>query len=204
MNQLEHIQPILPQTEYEKLIAIEQEITDAWNKRQIFRTETEAEYSVLNDYKFPTNASKYWQSVREQMVHFDELVRLSFNLRRKKIDLAECLKDLEQAERYKKERLEIDKDELLFDIKCLELYAKDRVREIMMWSHFKKKYNDGSFDDKNVNTHQKESLFRSVLNRAQLAQNVSTEESLSINGILNMLKDEPVNKNFIENIKEKK
>jgi len=39
----------------------------------------------------------------------------------------------------------------------MELVAKDRMRELSMWSKLKKEFNDGTFDDKNVNTHQLES-----------------------------------------------
>lgn len=202
MEQLKPIQNILPTEEFEKLNAIKDEITDAWHKRQIFRTDTEARYAVLNDFKFPTNASKYWQSVREQMVHFDELVRLSFELRRNRIKLAEVEEELETAQKFQKQRLEVDRDELLFMIKSGEQVAKDRVREVMQWSAIKKEVNDGSFDDKDVNTHQKQSLFESVLNRARVApKDISAEERLSINGILTMLSKEEVNQAFIKKLK---
>ena len=39
------------------------ELRDTWTKKQIFRTETEMRFSVLNDYKYPTKAAKYWQCV---------------------------------------------------------------------------------------------------------------------------------------------
>jgi len=73
------------------------------------------------------------------------------------------------------------------------------------WSVIKKEVNDGTFDNKNVYSHQKESLFRSVLNRANAANpnQLSAEEKLSIQGILHMLKDEPVNKVFIEKLEKK-
>ena len=43
-----------------------EELRDTWTKKQMFRTQTEMEFSVLNDAKYPTNAAKYWQCVREQ------------------------------------------------------------------------------------------------------------------------------------------
>lgn len=214
MNQLQPIQSILPAEEFSKLNDIKEELTDAWYKNQIFRTETEARYSVLNDFKFPTKASKYWQSVREQMVHFDELTRLSFDMRRKEIDIRE-IKDkmapLHSSYRTSDstlneyQRLEIDLNEALFAIASMKRVAKDRVREVMQWSKFKKQFNDGSFDDKDVNTHQKESLFRSVLNRANASKpdNLSPEERLSIHGLLHMLKDEEVNKVFLASLEKK-
>lgn len=198
MNQLKPIQDVLPE-ECKELEAIKEELEDAWHKRQIFRTETEARYSVLNDFKFPTNAGKYWQCIREQMVHFDELTMLSFNLRRDEISLRETEEKLKDAVGYEKERLIVDRDELLFKIASGKNVAKDRVREVMQWSKFKKEFNDGSFDDKNVNTHQKESLFRQVFNRKQTApKDISAEERLSIDGILYGLKDYEPNRKTLE------
>jgi len=197
MNQLKHIIALNPELE-----AIKDELHDAWHKRQIFRTDTEARFAVLNDFKFPTNASKYWQAVREQTVHFDELVTLTFSLRRKKIDLQEVEEKLKSAIGFDKDRLLVDKDELLFYIASGEQVAKDRVREIMQWSKIKKEVNTGDFDDKNVNTHQKESLFKSVYNRAAVAPaDISAEERLSLQGMLHALKDEPVNREFVAKLK---
>lgn len=197
MNELNKI--IAQNPELEK---IKDELNDAWHKRQIFRTDTEARFAVLNDFKFPTNAAKYWQAVREQTTHFDELVTLNFNLRRKEIDLQEVEEKLKSAIGFEKERLLIDKDELLFNIAAGNQVAKDRVREIMQWSQIKKEVNNGTFDDKDVNTHQKESMFKSVVNRAQCApKDISAEERLSIQGMLHGLSQEEVNKEFVEKLK---
>ena len=101
-----------------ELNAIQDELLDAWQKNQIFRTETEARNAVLNDLKFPTKASKYWQSIREQMVHFSEAMMLSFDIKRKKIDLAEVqgklFRDREGVDKlsnFERQRLEIDRDQ---------------------------------------------------------------------------------------------
>jgi len=204
MNTLKPIKDILPIEEFSKLKEIQEELDDAWHKRQVFRTDTEARYSVLNDFKFPTKASKYWQSVREQCVHFDELMRLSFNMRRKEIEQRENADKLKNASGYELDKLHVDKDEIAFDLASMRQVAKDRVREVMQWSQIKSEVNDGSFDDKNVNTHQKESLFKSVLNRAQVApKDISAEERLSIEGILHMLKDAPENKELVDQLKKK-
>lgn len=191
MDQLRVMADILPETEFKEIEAIKDELHDAWHKRQVFRTETEARVGVLNTFKYPTKAAKYWQSVREQTVHFDELVRLSFEMRRKKIELAQVEEKIEKAHGHEKALLEVDRDELLFNIKSGDQVAKDRVREVLQWSKIKKELDDGSFDTKNVNTHQAESLRASVSNRAKIATpDISTEEKLSIAGILHTLKEE--------------
>lgn len=205
MDFLKQIGSILPQKEKEKLLSIKDEIHDAWHKKQIFRTETQARYAVLNSFKYPTKASRYWQAVREQMVHFDELILLSFRIRRKEIELREVEQKIKKADAgsFEYEKLLVDRDELLFRIKTGYRVAQDRVREIMQWSLLKKENNDGSFDDKDVNSHQKESLFQSVYNRAQITS-LTSEEQLSVNGILYGLASEPKNRQFLEQQKEKK
>lgn len=208
MNNLSQLKAILPTDEFSQIEAIKKEIEDAWHKKQIFRTETEARYAVLNDLKFPTKASKYWQAVREQMVHFEELVRLSFEMQRKKLDIEDIEESIDATADKKStayRRLLIDQDEAYYTLRSMELIAKDRVREVMQWSQIKHEVNDGSFDDKNVNTHQKETLFKSVLNRAHNSDpsQLSSEERLSIQGILHMLKDEPVNKKLISELEKK-
>ena len=58
------------------------ELRDTWTKKQMFRTETEARFSVLQDNRYPTKAAKYWQCVREQSSYLDNLMTLSFDYRR--------------------------------------------------------------------------------------------------------------------------
>lgn len=191
METLKYMETVLPLSEFNKLKEMSGELTNAWNKRQIFRTETEARFCVLNSYKFPTKASKYWQSIREQTVHFNELVILSFELRRNKIKLNKIEEKLKESTGHEKDLLEIDRDELLFSISSLNQIAKNRIREIEQWSLIKKELNDGSFDDENVNTHQKESLFKLVINKSQsMPENLSCEDKLSIEGLLHDLSKE--------------
>ena len=47
----------------------------------------------------------------------------------------------------------------------MQLVASHRMREVTEWSHFKKIYNDGTFDDKNVDTHQLLSYKKIMKNR---------------------------------------
>ena len=63
-----HLNNILDPEDLKSFNVIIDELRDTWTKKQIFRTETEARISVLQDAKYPTKASKYWQYVREQNV----------------------------------------------------------------------------------------------------------------------------------------
>ena len=58
----------------------------------MFRTETEMRFSVLSDNKYPTKAAKYWQSVREQNTHFENLVHLSFDARKNEVEIRKTTK----------------------------------------------------------------------------------------------------------------
>jgi hypothetical protein len=136
-----------------------EELRDTWTKKQIFRTETEMKVAVLDDGRYPTRASKYWQCVREQNVFLENLMSLSFDYRRNEAKIKQLEKKLEtETDEYKKELYQIDLDEKVYGKANMELVARDRLREIKLWSKFKLEYDDGSFDTKNVNSHQFESL----------------------------------------------
>ena len=76
---------------FKKLIP---ELQDTWMKKQMFRTETEMRFSVLSDNKYPTKAAKYWQSVREQNTHFENLVHLSFDARKNEVEIKKLQRDI--------------------------------------------------------------------------------------------------------------
>ena len=143
-----------------------EELRDTWTKKQIFRTETEMNFSVLNDYKYPTNASKYWQCVREQNVYLEQLMQLSFEYRRNDVKIKKLEKKIEEEkDTLKIELFEIDLDEKRFNKASMELTAKDRMREIKLWSKIKKDNDDGTFDKQDVNTHQLEAYHKIMINR---------------------------------------
>ena len=142
------------------------ELRDTWTKKQIFRTETEMRFSVLNDMKYPTKASKYWQCVREQNVYLENLMSLSFEYRRTDAKLKKLRKKLEkETDEIEKELIQIDIDEATYGKANMQLTAKDRMREIRLWSQLKKENDDGTFDKQNVNTHQLESYHKIMINR---------------------------------------
>jgi hypothetical protein len=153
-----HLNNLLEQQDLTDFKGMVDELRDTWTKKQMFRTETEARFSVLQDNRYPTKGAKYWQCVREQSSYLDNLMTLSFDYRRNeaKITWLEKKIDKEQDE-YKKTKYEIDLDECRFAKASMEKTAKHRMREIKMWSKLKGEFNDGSFNDKDVNDHQLES-----------------------------------------------
>ena len=154
-----HLNNLLEPEDLSSFKGMVEELRDTWTKKQIFRTETEMKVAVLDDGRYPTRASKYWQCVREQNVFLENLMSLSFDYRRNEAKIKQLEKKLEtETDEYKKELYQIDLDEKIYGKANMELVARDRLREIKLWSKFKAEYDDGSFDTKNVITHQFESL----------------------------------------------
>ena len=181
------------------------ELRDTWTKKQVFRTETEMRISVLQDAKYPTNASKYWQCVREQNVFLENLMSLSFDARRNEVKLKKLKQKLEQEEdELKRELLQNDIDEKTYSVANMQLVARDRMREIKLWSTLKKEFNDGSFNDKDVNRHQLDSYHLIMKNKAEtLTQGSSQPEVFNVLGQLKSIERIKKSGEMIYNKKEK-
>ncbi len=153
-----HLNNLLEQQDLTDFKGMVDELRDTWTKKQMFRTETEARFSVLQDNRYPTKGAKYWQCVREQSSYLDNLMTLSFDYRRNEAKIIWLEKKIDKEEdEYKRTKYEIDLDECRFAKASMEKTAKHRMREIKMWSKLKGEFNDGSFNDKDVNDHQLES-----------------------------------------------
>jgi len=165
------------------------ELRDTWTKKQMFRTETEARFSVLQDNRYPTKAAKYWQCVREQSSYLDNLMTLSFDYRRNEAKITWLEKKIDKEEDdYKRTKYEINLDECKFAKASMEKVAKHRMREIKMWSKLKKEFNDGSFNDKDVNEHQLESYGRQYYEKAKtLNEHSDQNEVFNVLGQLQSL-----------------
>jgi len=140
---------LLSKQSVQSLTGISHNIKQRFEASQRFRSRYEMENSVLNDVKFPTPDSKYWQSVREQMVHFEELVILSFEYRKSqaRLELLNCKRaklevDMESAPPdsiIQKEfharisMLDADIGKLEFTLACQKKMANERHREITSW-----------------------------------------------------------------------
>ena len=154
---------VLDKGDFNSMQGITDELQRSFEVQQMWRTETEIRYSVLTDDKFPTPASKYWQSIREQMVFYTNLIQTSFEYKKSQVELELLKLKLEAKPKDRKEELEqelikIEVDQLEFALMNKRLEAHDRVREILIWETVKdecKKLQD--FDINDVNAHQKES-----------------------------------------------
>jgi hypothetical protein len=195
-----HLQPVLtalPADEANEILTLAKDLKQSWETRQIFRTETEMRVGVLDDGRHPTKAAKYWQAVREQNGMLENLVTLSFDMKRNRLKRDRLLRDLETlTDDLDRAEKQIDLEENAFQYLQMVQTAEDRTREIKTWSKIKQELNDGSFDDLDPNTHQVESLHKRLQNRAlTLNEHSDPTEVFNIMGQLHTmerLKEEKV------------
>ena len=196
---------LLDAEDVSKFRELTSELRDTWTKKQVFRTETEMRMSVLQDAKYPTKASKYWQCVREQNVFLENLMNLSFDARRNEVKLKRLKQKLEtEKDPIKQELLQIDIDEKTYGVANMQLVARDRMREIKLWSTLKKEFNDGSFDTKDVNRHQLDSYALIMKNKAEtLTSGSSQPEVFNVLGQLQSIERVKKSGEMIYNKKDK-
>jgi len=189
-KEVKHLMVLLDKSEASAFKKMVPELQDNWVKRQMFRTETEMRFSVLSDNRFGDNASKYWQSVREQNTHFENLMQLSFEYRKNDVEIKKLQREIKkEKDPLEKEFKQVELEEKLYGRAGMELTAKARMREISSWSKLKKEFNDGKFDDQNVDTHQAESyMHRLEQQKLTLTAGSSQPEVFNVLGQLETLK----------------
>ena len=190
-NEVKHLMVLLDKSEASEFKKMVPELQDNWAKKQMFRTETEMRFSVLSDNKYGNNAAKYWQSVREQNTHFENLMNLSFEYRKNDVEIEKLEHKIidPNEDKFEKKLAKIELEEKLYGRASMELVAKARMREISTWSKLKKEFHDGTFDDKDVNTHQAESYMHQLEQRKlTLTPGSSQPEVFNVLGQLETLK----------------
>jgi hypothetical protein len=106
-------------------------------------------------------------------------MHLSFDYRRNEAKIKWLQDKIEKEEdEYKATKYKIDLDEAIFGKASMEKVARHRMREIKMWSKLKKEFNDGSFNDKDVNQHQLESYGLQYHEKAKALNNNSSEAEI--------------------------
>lgn len=156
-SSLGSIMHVLDENDTKAIIELQSELEDTFHKTQVYRTETEARISILNDIKYPTPASKYWQAVREQSLHFEEAVSESYHIRHLNLQIYEHELKIAKLKKKGAHELKIWKKEYWRDTKKAELNnvkrsLKWRIKELKQWSKIKKELDDGSFDTTNPDT----------------------------------------------------
>jgi hypothetical protein len=156
---------VLDTKDFKKISLITSELQRTFEVNQIWRTETEMRYSVLNDTSFPTPASKYWQCIREQTVFYQNLIYLACEYEEKQGELELLEIDLDELKQDKSKRVNARRkikqsqiNRIKFTLMEMRLQGHDRVREIELWEKLKEEQKQkADFNINDVNLHQKES-----------------------------------------------
>jgi len=160
----------------EKIIVdLQEELSDCYDKKQLFRTETEMEASVLS--KFQTIPAKYWQCVREQSSMFDnisiqvcEAYEVEGELDLLQIELSELKNTPKDNANKKILTSQIKKKEII--ITRLKQSIHYRIVEVKHWEKLKQKFLKAEkFDSNDVEKHQKESYKQRWKNEIALGKN---------------------------------
>ena len=172
-----------------ELKALLPSIRHDWDVKPIFRTETEARISVLNDVHHPTPHAKYWQSVREQQVHFNELVYLVFDYKRKGVELRKLERQVGiETDDLELELLAIDIEQKRYEIEMLDKVAKERMRELKQWDTIKKELLASAPDQIDVSNiegggeHLKSHTKRFVMEMMNSGNNIAAADAQNIIG----------------------
>lgn len=157
---LKPVLSVLDEKDAQVLIKLKEELTENWHKNQVYRTDTEARISVLNDIKHPTPAAKYWQAVREQAAMFDSAIGDAYHLRWLEIRQLKwerkLKKAIEEGNDIKQMELELKLDGNLIEKNNTSRSLKWRIQELEMWSRIKNELDDGTFNSKDSNAHKAE------------------------------------------------
>ena len=157
------------------IVDLQEELSDCFDKKQMFRTETEMEASVLS--KFQSVPAKFWQSVREQSSMFDNIViqvceayEIEGQLDLLQIELSELKNTPKDYANKKILTSQIKKKEIT--ITRLKQSIHYRIVEIKHWEQLKQKFLKAEkFDSTDVETHQKESYKQRWKNEIALGKN---------------------------------
>ena len=116
---------------------------------------------------------------------------LSFDYRKNDVEIEKLEHKIidPNEDKFEKKLAKIELEEKLYGRAGMELVAKARMREISTWSKLKKEFHDGTFDDKDVNTHQAESYTHQLeQKKATLTPGSSQPEVFNVLGQLETLK----------------
>lgn len=164
---------LLSPTDHARLQALAPAMRQSFATAQVFRTETEARVSVLNDMKHPTADSKYWQAVREQDVFATELGHLSYEYRKTQIEIRRLQRRLDAEEDdLEQEALALEIERQRYILALQERTAHHRVREIEQWERLKTELLPHlKYGADDPNPHQLESMRLRWVREAQLVNN---------------------------------
>ena len=174
------------------LQSVASDIDEGFKRRQRFRPKFLMETSVLNDMKFPTPDSKYWQCTIERDTHFKNLVMLSFDYREKCVDIKQLERDIAPINPnpylsdLDKEKLEIKIERECALLIYMEKEGVERVREIMAWSEIMTELEPQlKYDPADIEAHMPEAYAIRFAREMQVLEKVRGQSDMS--GAMNII-----------------
>lgn len=119
---------------FSQLAPISNDLSIGFELRRRYRPRFLMETSVLNNMKFPTPDSKYWQSNVERDTHFKNLVMLSYDYREKMADIALLERERDTADDLMQVKIDVQIDRENTMLIYMRKDASERVREILNWT----------------------------------------------------------------------
>ena len=178
---------MLASKEIQSLSSVAKSIDEGFARRQRFRPKFLMETSVLNNMKFPTPDSKFWQCNVERDTHFRNLVMLSFDYREKLADIKILEEELIVCESVglqmkKQVQLERENAALLY----MRREAQERVREVMGWSEIMDELEPQlKYDPNDVEAHMPEAFAIRFARETEVMK--LTEGQSDMSGAMNIL-----------------
>ncbi len=188
---------LLCKEDFQSLMKLQKELEENFEKNQIFRSRYEME-SIINDLKFPGD-SKYWQAIREEQVHLQELILLNFEYQKNLIKIELLESQIEELRTKNGDRTippkiklkEIEIEQLRYMLLQQQRVAQDRVREVTNWAEIitklepNLKYSKDTYEE-----HQPESYFirhNNQLKALSFAKKEFGEIPQDMSGFLNIV-----------------
>lgn len=214
LNEIEN-SSILSKDDISTLSKFSSNLEQRFNVGQRFRSKYEMEHSVLMDVKYPTPDSKYWQSVREQMVFFENLVILSYEYKKNlaNLEILKCEKEEIEHEIKLKQSLtrkpnqpqsslnltlrklnaslsikEAEIGQAEFTLLCQKKVAQDRLREVLSWEDIMSKIvPEMKHGIDSYEEHQPESSYQRFYQEANMIQHAQGAGPADVRNILGQL-----------------
>lgn len=162
-------------------------IEAGFQRRQRFRPRFLMETSVLNDMKFPTPDSKYWQCTVERDVHFKNLLMLSFDYREKVVDMQILERERDATiDVLEREKVNIQVERSNALLIYMRKDAEERVREIMAWSEIMDELEPRlEYDPENIEAHMPKAYAIRYAIENQILQHVEGQSDMA--GAMNII-----------------
>ncbi len=183
---------LLAYTDADILKNIDTELISSLQKSQMFRPKYLMEVSVLEDVRFPTPDSKYWQAILERNVMFQNLCFLYFDYKEKLVDIKIKNAEITELEKTKTElsnaqaeKLNIQNERIKMQTEFIKKEARERVREIRDWTEIIRKLEpEMKYSKDNPEEHMPESYLLRFAEQTKLIQELGASD---MNGAINTI-----------------